>query len=125
MYARPQRSEQEARGKERVNPLTTILGIADLGSVYEQVFPARIKWNNIGFALGLDSDTLSGIRYQCRGETDEALREMLVKWLQAGVEVTWEKICVSLCSPVVGWDVLAEEIRDYVLKQGMLLITAY
>ncbi len=118
MYARGQQSEQEARGKERVNPLTIILNAEeDLYTVYEKVLPAKSGWNNIGFGLKLNFDTLSAIDEECRGKSDKALHKMLKVWFDTK-KPTWEKLCNCLRKVTVSRNVLADKIQDYVIKQA-------
>ena len=101
-------------------PLTIILnGEEDLDTVYEQVFPARTVWNNIGLGLKLSYGTLGAIDEECRGKSDKALRKMLEVWFDTK-KPTWEKLCKCLRKNTVSRNVLADEIQDYVIKQGTI-----
>ena len=90
----------------------------DFETVFTQLFPARIVWHNIGLNLKLDVDTLSAIKVKCRDDTSEALKEMLESWFKTDPSPTWEKLCNSLCSPIVARNVLVEKIRQFVKEQG-------
>lgn len=90
----------------------------DFDTVYNQLFPARNAWLNIGLNLRLDVNTLSNIDEQCRGDSSKALRLMLALWFKTNPSPTWEKLYRSLCSPTVSWNVLAEKIQKFVKEQG-------
>ena len=101
-------------------PLTIILnGEEDLDTVYGKVFPARTLWNNIGLGLKINPDTLGAINVDCPGDCDKALRKMLGVWFDTK-NPTWEKLCKCLCKNTVSRKVLADEIQDYVIKQGTI-----
>ncbi len=109
------------------NPLTTILNAKeDLNTVYEKLFPARTEWEKIGLSLKINPNTLDAINFDCPGDCDKALRKMLKAWFDTK-ECTWEKLCSCLrnCKEAVMRYVLAAEIHDYVIEQGIVLDLAH
>ena len=107
------------------NPLTTILNAKeDLDTVYEKLFTARTEWEKIGLSLKINPHTLGAINVNCPGDCDKALRKMLKVWFDTE-ECTWEKLCNCLRKEAVMRNVLAAEIHDYVIEQGIVLDLAY
>ncbi len=106
------------------NPLTTILNKEDLDTVYDKVFPARTEWYNIGLGLKIHPDTLDTIDEECREKSDKALLKMLKVWFDTK-KPTWEKLCNCLHKDKVMRNVLADEIQDYVIQQGMVSFVHY
>ena len=80
--------------------------------VYEKLFPARNCWYNIGLRLKVDNETLKQIEGKCRGDSEQALRDMLTQGFSKSL--TWSKLCVALRSGIVKRNDRAEAIEKYV-----------
>ncbi len=50
----------------------------DFNTIYEALYPARLKWYNIGLNLGIQYQELKVIKKENIGDCSECLRETLV-----------------------------------------------
>ena len=86
--------------------------IGDLTDVHELVYPARIKWYNIGLRLKLPVDTLDATE-RTRGDDGDHLRAILKLWLKrAAPTPTSEALVDALKSSPVGESRLACDVED-------------
>ena len=92
--------------------ICTDITLSDRQEVYERLVGVRVKWYELGGALGLDQDTLSAIDSKHRGNVQVCLREMLIKRLQSGGPLSWRVLCDCLRSPTVKRLDVAEEIEQ-------------
>jgi hypothetical protein len=83
----------------------------NLGELLNQLYPARVKWYNLGLALGLHSDDLDAIRQQYNNAPDDCLREMLKAWLSTKQNPRKEDIIEALQVPSVGYASLAKDLK--------------
>ena len=67
------------------------------------------EWDHLGINLGLSEKAITEIR-GISGGTDEHRILMISKWIQSGVEVTWDKLATALSA--VNHDALAAQIRE-------------
>ncbi len=93
----------------------------DLSTLYEQLFPARAKWCNIGLKLKVTIDTLEAIASK-HNNPDDCLREMLAKRLQDVGSLSWREVCDCLRSPTVDCNNVAEKIEE--CKKGTTIATS-
>ena len=93
-----------------IETLDTELTVSDLPIVLEKLFKARTKWYEIGLQLGVPNEFLRSLSVTNIG-AEACLREMLADRLQTSAPLTWRDLCVSLRSPLVGHQDVAEEIE--------------
>ncbi len=85
----------------------------DVSPLYDQLYPARTTWYNIGLKLNINSDDLSAIREINSQNLDTCLREMLIKRLHSGVPLSWRDVCDCLRSPTVDRKDVAKKIEEW------------
>ncbi len=85
----------------------------DLSTLYEILFPAGIKWYNIGLNLMLSNDVLTKITVAQHENPDNCLREMLAKRLEAVGPLSWREVCACLRSPTVDRKDVAEKTEEW------------
>ncbi len=84
--------------------------IFDLETILEVLYPARLKWYNLGIKLGLDNTTLDCIKTKERDDCDACLKSMLQKVLDE-TTLTQAKIVHALESPLVQYRSLTNKIK--------------
>lgn len=96
----------------------TPLEMSDFKDIYEALFDARTKWQDIGLELGVDPETLRSIRREQREYNDDCLKEMLhfrLKYMYPKTmfpsAITWQLIIESLRAKAVYRHDVANEIE--------------
>ena len=90
----------------------------DLGTVYDAVLDARVKWYYIGLELKVNPRDLDSIKSLYRDNPEDCLRETLKKFLsQTNPRATWNRLADALDARSIGEGQLAEEVRDRGLRQ--------
>ena len=74
------------------------------------------KWNEIGIALGVEENVLSGLR-QSQNTNTVKLSEVINSWIttKSKTTVTWETVISAIGGPVVNNKQKAMEIREYLI----------
>lgn len=94
------------------------LTITKFKSVWNKIWEARSKWQNIGIELDLEKNDLDAINATHGSDTDACFREMLSLWLKQTRSLpTWSKLIRALKRPAVGFQRLAEDIEKKLTKQ--------
>ena len=76
-------------------------------------FVGRSVWHSFGLALGLDPNDLDPIPYSYTSDLDSYLMEVSKKLLtRAQPKLTWKLLVDKLRSSGVGFDRLADEVRE-------------
>ena len=88
------------------------LNLEDLSDLYEALMPARVKWFELGLALGLDNDTLEAVKVEHRDQPDICLRAMLTARLKSTEPLSLDEVCSCLQKTTVGRADLAREIES-------------
>ena len=70
-----------------------------LQEVFNKLYPARHKWQNIGIHLGMTND-LDAIKHDGCGQSDPCLMELLTKWFRRG-KATRQALIAALKSASV------------------------
>jgi len=76
--------------------------------VLKELSPISTKWNSIGIALRLKSDTLDVIRASNIGDPHSCLTSMVKEWLKRNYDVrkfgepTWHRLVEAVSSPAGG-----------------------
>ncbi len=76
----------------------TCLTVDNLTAVYDAVYPARVRWYEIGMGLKVDIETLDAIKKN-NTSTGKYLFITLQKWFQNGIDCYWttlKKVVESL-----------------------------
>lgn len=73
-----------------------------------KLYAVRVKWYNLGLALGLHSDSLDAIKHQYSDAPDDCLRETLKLWLSTNPQMG--DLIKALKAPPVGYEALANEL---------------
>ena len=70
------------------------------------------KWYDLGLELGIIGPKLEEIKMTNKGEVAECRRYMIMAWLQqrGSVDPTWQNLCRALRRPLVGNNLLADNI---------------
>lgn len=87
------------------------LGITDLATVLNDIFPCRAKWYNLGVQLRVDVGTLDSFKAQY-GDPGDQLREVMRTWLTTSDNPTWGAMAEALESPVIGEAQLAKKLQQ-------------
>ena len=77
------------------------------------------KWNEVGIALGVQENVLSGLRQ--RQDTDTVkLSEVINTWIttESISPVTWETVISAIEGPVVNNKKIAMDIREYLIANN-------
>ena len=86
---------------------TTKLGEESLKDITSCLWPARLKWRQIGIALEIDASTLEVI-HEDHHRVDDCFLDVIIKWLKNGKHVPcWKVLAEALSSPPV--EVAVEE----------------
>ena len=91
--------------------------LSDHQDVYERLVGVSVKWHDLGGALGLGQNTLKAIDVKFRGDSQDCMREMLLKRLQSGGPLSWRVLCDCLRNPTVKCESMAAEIEKDLGKQ--------
>ena len=84
--------------------------------ILRTTWEARGKWFSIGLELGIGLDSLKTIEMSYLSKIDDCFREVIMQWLKMARPVpTLAALANALCSPIVGFGPLAEQI----LSSGM------
>ena len=94
------------------------LNIDDLNDILTELLPCAVKWEGLGLNFGLTKDDLAPIERKCRGDDQEALKEMLAKVLYRK-KITWETIVVAVRS------VERDDVADAIIEKKQLAGTLY
>ena len=86
------------------------LSEADLATIYDEIFVARVKWYNVGLALGVPVGTLEAI--EAEPSVDIRLRKMLQTWLRQGQNQTWIVLAEVLGKATVGHTDLMHTLKN-------------
>lgn len=86
-----------------------LLTLQDLAIVRRSVWPARIKWFEMGVKLKLNTEWLESLRERFSNDPKECLTTMLVEWLK-GAKPTWVDLNNALRDPSVGMVDIATNI---------------
>ena len=93
--------------------MTDVLRKQDLCWIYEDVLSAASKWNNLGLALGLNSDELDTIKAAQPDSPTECLKEVLKLWLSKSSQSPTLKTLISaLRKSTVGYEELASTLEE-------------
>ena len=85
---------------------TTKLSNQSLKDMTTYLWPARLKWRQIGIALGIDATTLEVIEEDHR-RVDDRFLAVLLEWLKnAQFKPCWKVLAEALSSPPVGVTVI-------------------
>jgi len=87
------------------------LGIANLAKVFDEIFPCRAKWYNLGLQLQVDVGTLDCFKAQY-GDPGDQLREVVRTWLTTSENPTWGAMAEALQSLVIGEAQLAKKLQQ-------------
>lgn len=87
------------------------MGIADLATVLNELFPCDTKWYNLGLQLRVRVDCLNSVMVQYPDPRDQ-LREVIKTWLTTSENPTWEVIVEALKSPVIEEGRLAMDLQQ-------------
>lgn len=93
------------------------MGIADLATVFNDTFPCRAKWYNVGIQLRVDVSTLDCIKVQYNDPGDQ-LREVVKTWLMTSKNSTWGAMIAALKSPVIDEALLATDLQQKYCCRG-------
>jgi len=93
------------------------LGIANLAKVFNEIFPCRAKWYNLGLQLQVDVGTLDCFKAQY-GDPGDQLREVARMWLTTSDNPTWQAMVEALKSPVIEEARLAKELQQKYYSNG-------
>lgn len=74
------------------------MGIADLATVLNDIFPCRAKWYNLGLQLRIDVGTLDSFKAPY-GDPGDQLREVMRTWLTTSDNPTWGAMAEALSEP--------------------------
>ena len=86
----------------RTETATTKLSNQSLKDITTHLWPARLKWRQIGIALGIDATTLEVIEEDHR-RVDDRFLAVLLEWLKnAQFKPCWKVLAEALSSPPVG-----------------------
>ena len=89
------------------------LSIDDLLTVFHALYDASTKWNCIGLELGMHHSDLAAIKQRHREDPYECLEDLLAGWLKrSNPKPTWEAVVKALESRIVGFEQLAESIKE-------------
>ena len=83
-------------------------------NVFEEMYEARDKWQNIGGVFGLSNSTLTSIGGE-ESSTDGQLRRAIRAWLEmcGGTHsATWAEVARTLRNETVGRDDLARKVEE-------------
>ena len=79
---------------------------------------ARVKWYDLGLALGFSLVDLEVIMEDHRGSCDDCFMEIMKKWLKgAHLPPTWRALCNTLKVTSVGLGELAEKLSKQFAKK--------
>ena len=92
------------------------LGIADLATILNDIFPCRAKWYNLGIQLRVDLGTLDCFKHYC--DPSDQLREVVRTWLTTSESPTWVAMVDALKSPFIGETRLAMELQRNYYSSG-------
>ena len=87
------------------------MGIADLATVLNDIFPCRAKWYNFGLQLRVAAGTLDCFKVQYSDPGDQ-LREVLRTWLTTSESPTWGAMIEALKGPTIEETQLARELQQ-------------
>ena len=75
------------------------------------------KWNEVGIALGVKENVLSGLRQRQDSNTVK-LSEVINSWIttESKTTVTWETVISAVRGPVVNNNQKAMDIKEYLNK---------
>ena len=93
------------------------LGIAHLATVFNDTFPCRAKWYNLGLQLRVDVGTLDSIKAQYDDPGDR-LREVMKTWLTTNKNPTWSAIVEALKTPTINNIRLAGYLQQKYCSSG-------
>lgn len=81
--------------------------------VQDKLWDARLRWNNLGLALGIDQTSLDEIAEKNRNRPDACFSDVLKMWLQGCGDSsrTWSTITAALRTRSISMGALAEEIN--------------
>ncbi len=74
---RAQQNKQYVHSSRHCQTISASDQCLDFQTLFETLFDARLKWYNLGLALGLDYITLDDIKKQERDHSEECLKNML------------------------------------------------
>ena len=93
------------------SPVGVCLKQDDLCTIHTELYPARLKWYDLGLKLGVSVAVLNQIRQMFSSPSD-CLLEVLQHWLQSSPHPTWEEMCTALRSRTVGEHPLAQQLEE-------------
>ena len=80
---------------------TTKIGEENVSKVIKCLWPARLKWREIGLALKIDPTTLEVIRRSSHN-VDDCFTNVILRWFRKGKPVPcWKILAEILSSPPV------------------------
>ena len=89
--------------------------VPDKFKVLELLADISSKWQTIGLALRVDSNTLSGIRHNNAHDSDAVKLDIVIEtWKSTKSSPdTWETLINAIGGPLVNHKAKVEEIRTY------------
>ena len=88
------------------------LSINDFDVVLEAIWDARVKWFNLGLALGISVIDLDVIKKDAGQNVDASICAVIKLWLtQEDPRPTWAALVDALRSPMVMFEALAARIQ--------------
>ena len=87
------------------------LGDYDYRDIIEALWPAKLKWYNVGLCLKVEKDELDTIDQKAGNDVEVNLRQMVSSRLRMADPCTWTDICEALKHPTVGMTKVAEKVK--------------
>lgn len=81
--------------------------------------PISAQWKEVGMALKVDHNFLTGLEIGPSTSTVVKLGEVLNKWLISGVQdvITWGEVIAAIEGDIVNNKNIAEKIRKYLAER--------
>ena len=85
--------------------------------MFEELYDARTKWQNIGLGLNMKPTDLEAIGMKHKNDPGECFRELLSTWLKQANPM-WATLVEALKSPTVGFEQLSETVQEKHLSRA-------
>ncbi len=99
-------------------PIVGRLCLDDLVTILTELLPACVDWYNIGLALNIRPTALNAMKAGTDKEPKDCLRDMLIEWLSASPDPSWEGLIAALRHPIVGKETLARQLETKCCTQA-------
>ncbi len=90
---------------------------SNYGKAHDLLWPANIKWYNLGIALEVDPNILEGITKSSLSNCDDCFNAMLKSCSDTNLSITWSGVCEALRKPSVARNDVAESIEAFVQNE--------